>query len=95
MHESAHGYQWQREKAGAKRFTSDQAGEFSVKGLKDGHYFLEEIQAPKITCLIKKPFRLWLKNSYTTNGKAATPLAIINKKHTGFYQRLMSNKQQD
>ena len=53
MHESAHGYQWQREKAGAKRFTSDQAGEFSVKGLKDGHYFLEEIQAPKITCLIK------------------------------------------
>ncbi len=47
MHESAHGYQWQREKAGAKRFTSDQAGEFSVKGLKDGHYFLEEIQAPK------------------------------------------------
>lgn len=93
LHESAHGYQWQREKAGAKRFTSDQAGEFSVKGLKDGHYFLEEIQAPKNYLLNQKaiPFVVE-KNSYTTNGKAATPLAIINKKHTGFLPK--TNEQQ-
>ena len=43
-----------KEKKGAKRFTSDQAGEFSVKGLKDGHYFLEEIQAPKNYLLNQK-----------------------------------------
>lgn len=93
LHEAANGYQWQREKSGAKRFTSDQAGEFSVKGLKDGHYFLEEIQAPKNYMLNQTaiPFVVE-KNSYGTKGKPATPLAIINKKHTGFLPK--TNEQQ-
>jgi fimbrial isopeptide formation D2 family protein/LPXTG-motif cell wall-anchored protein len=93
LHESANGYQWQKEKSGAKRFTSDQEGEFAVKGLKDGYYFLEEIQAPKNYLLNQTaiPFVVE-KNSYGTKDKPATPLAIINKKHTDLLPK--TNEQQ-
>ena len=71
LNETANGYRWQKEKALAKKFTSNQAGEFSVKGLKDGQYFLEEISAPKGYLLNQTeiPFTVekFLCNERTTN----------------------------
>ncbi|MDU1887739.1 MAG: SpaA isopeptide-forming pilin-related protein, partial [Enterococcus faecalis] len=60
---------------------SNQAGEFSVKGLKDGQYFLKEISAPKGYLLNQTeiPFTVE-KNSYATNGQRTAPLHVINKK---------------
>ena len=66
---------------GAYRLTSDQSGNFSVRGLTDGNYYLEEIQSPKGYIKSEEliPFVVE-KNSFQQNGQQADPLKVKNRK---------------
>ena len=54
---------------------SDEAGAFEIKGLKEGTYYLEEIEAPRGYALITEPIEFKLgKGSYTTGNINYNPL---------------------
>lgn len=95
LHESASGYTWNKEKQTAQQFSSDRSGNFTVKGLKDGRYFLEEIKAPDNYVLSQEtiPFTI-TEHSYFSNGQETMPLKIVNKKikHSGLLPK--TNDQQ-
>ena len=58
---------------------SDEAGAFEIKGLKEGTYFLEEIEAPRGYALINEPIKFELgKGSYTTGDINYNPLVDKN-----------------
>lgn len=81
LHQTKEGVTWRMSSEGAYRLTSDQSGNFSVRGLTDGNYYLEEIQSPKGYIKSEEliPFVVE-KNSFQQNGQQADPLKVKNRK---------------
>nr|WP_242542349.1 pilin N-terminal domain-containing protein [Enterococcus sp. DIV1298c] len=74
-------YDWKRRARGALTLTSDRNGLFSISGLEDGEYLLEEIKAPKGYEKNSSAISFTVKNmSYAINGQPSEPLKITNKK---------------
>ena len=79
-------YDWKRRARGALTLTSDRNGLFSISGLEDGEYLLEEIKAPKGYEKNPSAVSFTVKNmSYAINGQPSEPLKITNKKKNSLF----------
>ena len=74
-------YCWKKRARDAITLTSDRNGLFSINGLADGEYLLEEIKAPK--GYKRNPYAVSFvvkSMSYAINGQPSEPLKITNQK---------------
>ncbi|WP_165006936.1 MULTISPECIES: SpaH/EbpB family LPXTG-anchored major pilin [unclassified Enterococcus] len=80
LQQSTDGYQWTKNKTHAHEWISGKNGEFSVSGLKTGHYQLEEIKAPAGYILSQKEIPFTISATFSQKREAAEALKVINKK---------------
>lgn len=73
-------YHWEKKAKDALTLTSNASGLFSVNGLKDGDYQLEEIKAPAGYVKNQSSISFTVKSmSYAVDGQQSDPLKIGNK----------------
>ncbi|MDT2837951.1 SpaH/EbpB family LPXTG-anchored major pilin [Enterococcus durans] len=80
LHQTSQGIVWRTDRKNAYLLTSGQDGHFSIRGLKDGSYSLEEIKAPAGYIKSKNEITFMVKeNSFQVDDQLVEPLEIINK----------------
>jgi len=80
LHQTSQGIVWRTDRKNAYLLTSGQDGHFSILGLKDGSYSLEEIKAPAGYIKSKNEITFMVKeNSFQVDDQLVEPLEIINK----------------
>ena len=80
LHQTSQGIVWRTDRKNAYLLTSGQDGHFSIRGLKDGSYSLEEIKAPTGYIKSKNEITFMVKeNSFQVDDQLVEPLEIINK----------------
>ncbi len=83
LHQTNQGIVWRTDRKNAYLLTSGQDGHFSIRGLKDGSYSLEEIKAPAGYIKSKNEITFMVKEySFQVDDQLVEPLKIINKKES-------------